>query len=120
MLEDNSELAACPFRIVDDQVEDQNEVGVLMMDLGGRAFPIPFAVTIITNAFPLQIETLTMLWKMCLFFVTQSLCTSWNFCKFLIDRNGRPYKRFGAPQTPNSCIADIEKLLEETADKSAL
>ena len=35
----------------------------------------------------------------------------WNFAKFLIDRNGNPYKRFSPTTTPENLRADIEKLL---------
>jgi len=42
---------------------------------------------------------------------------SWNFTKFLIDRNGNPYKRFGPNESPKSFENDIKKLLEQTASK---
>lgn len=35
----------------------------------------------------------------------------WNFCKFLIDRNGNPVKRFSPAIKPEELYADIEKLL---------
>jgi len=36
----------------------------------------------------------------------------WNFTKFLCDRNGRPFKRFGPPTKPLELTADIEELLK--------
>ena len=38
----------------------------------------------------------------------------WNFTKFLCDRNGQPFKRFGPKTNPNELIPDIEKLLSQT------
>lgn len=35
----------------------------------------------------------------------------WNFTKFLIDKNGKPYKRFAPTTKPDSLVKDIEKLL---------
>jgi glutathione peroxidase len=35
----------------------------------------------------------------------------WNFAKFLIDKNGNPYKRFSPTTTPDKLVKDIEKLL---------
>lgn len=35
----------------------------------------------------------------------------WNFAKFLIDRNGNPYKRFSPTTVPEKLREDIEKLL---------
>lgn len=35
----------------------------------------------------------------------------WNFAKFLIDRNGKPVKRFAPVTTPEKLVKDIEKLL---------
>ena len=35
----------------------------------------------------------------------------WNFTKFLIDREGKPVKRFAPSTTPESIESDIEKLL---------
>ena len=37
----------------------------------------------------------------------------WNFTKFLIDRNGVPFKRYSSATKPDSIRADIEKLLEK-------
>lgn len=37
----------------------------------------------------------------------------WNFTKFLIDRSGRPIKRFAPKDSPESLASDIEKLLEQ-------
>jgi glutathione peroxidase len=37
----------------------------------------------------------------------------WNFTKFLLDRNGKPIKRFGSPIKPESIEKDIEALLNE-------
>jgi glutathione peroxidase len=36
----------------------------------------------------------------------------WNFGKFLIDRDGLPYKRFAPTTEPKDLIGDIEKLLK--------
>jgi glutathione peroxidase len=35
----------------------------------------------------------------------------WNFTKFLIDKNGNPFKRFGSTTKPEKLRQDIEKLL---------
>lgn len=35
----------------------------------------------------------------------------WNFAKFMLDKNGKPYKRFSPTTTPDKLRADIEKLL---------
>ncbi|EQC26248.1 hypothetical protein SDRG_15909 [Saprolegnia diclina VS20] len=44
----------------------------------------------------------------------------WNYTKFLIDRNGQPYKRFGTFTPPIKLIDDILDLLdEETRPTSA-
>lgn len=37
----------------------------------------------------------------------------WNFTKFLIDRDGRPYKRYPSSTKPEKLVPDIEKLLAE-------
>jgi glutathione peroxidase len=37
----------------------------------------------------------------------------WNFTKFLIDRTGRPVKRYAPRVTPEALESDIEALLEE-------
>ena len=37
----------------------------------------------------------------------------WNFTKFLIDRNGKPVKRFAPVTKPESMDASIKKLLEK-------
>lgn len=37
----------------------------------------------------------------------------WNFTKFLLDRKGKPIKRFAPTTKPEELIADIEKLLAE-------
>ncbi|MDO9153954.1 MAG: glutathione peroxidase [Paludibacter sp.] len=37
----------------------------------------------------------------------------WNFGKFMIDRNGKPYKRFSPITTPEKLRKDIEKLLPD-------
>ena len=36
----------------------------------------------------------------------------WNFTKFLLDRNGKPVKRYGSVVKPEEITADILKLLE--------
>lgn len=35
----------------------------------------------------------------------------WNFTKFLIDKNGRPVKRYAPRDEPSKMISDIEKIL---------
>ncbi|OQR99418.1 glutathione peroxidase 1 [Thraustotheca clavata] len=37
----------------------------------------------------------------------------WNFTKFLVDRDGQPYKRFGPQTAPIKLLGDIYKLLGE-------
>ena len=37
----------------------------------------------------------------------------WNFAKFLIDRNGKPIKRFSPTTIPEKLENDIEKLLKQ-------
>jgi glutathione peroxidase len=36
----------------------------------------------------------------------------WNFAKFLIDRNGKPVKRFTPTTIPEKLVKDIEILLD--------
>ena len=35
----------------------------------------------------------------------------WNFGKFMLDKNGKPYKRYSPTTSPDKLRADIEKLL---------
>jgi len=35
----------------------------------------------------------------------------WNFAKFMLDRTGKPYKRFSPTTSPEKLRSDIEKLL---------
>lgn len=35
----------------------------------------------------------------------------WNFAKFLLNKEGKPYKRYSPTTTPDKLIKDIEKLL---------
>lgn len=42
-------------------------------------------------------------------FITSKI--KWNFTKFLIDRNGVPYKRFAPTKRPEKMRKDIKKLL---------
>lgn len=35
----------------------------------------------------------------------------WNFTKFMLDKDGKPYKRFSPTTTPENLRKDIEKLL---------
>lgn len=35
----------------------------------------------------------------------------WNFAKFLVDREGTPFKRYGPKTKPDDMVADIEELL---------
>ena len=37
----------------------------------------------------------------------------WNFAKFLIDRNGKPVKRFSPTTIPEKLVKDIEKYLKQ-------
>ncbi|XP_070140106.1 glutathione peroxidase homolog BsaA [Drosophila kikkawai] len=37
----------------------------------------------------------------------------WNFVKFLVDRKGRVYQRYGPKQEPSALVDDIELLLKE-------
>jgi len=41
----------------------------------------------------------------------------WNFTKFLIDRNGRPVKRYAPNTQPKDIEADIEQYLEAKAEQ---
>jgi glutathione peroxidase len=41
----------------------------------------------------------------------------WNFTKFLIDRSGKPYKRYSSSTKPEKLVPDIEKLLANGPDK---
>ena len=43
-------------------------------------------------------------------FLTRNI--KWNFTKFLIDRNGKPYKRYAPAFDPEKIAPDIEKLLK--------
>lgn len=36
---------------------------------------------------------------------------TWNFAKFLVDKEGKPYKRYAPTESPFSMKEDIEKLL---------
>jgi len=35
----------------------------------------------------------------------------WNFTKFIIDKNGKPYKRYSPTKDPKKLIKDIDRLL---------
>lgn len=35
----------------------------------------------------------------------------WNFTKFMLDKNGKPHKRFSSTTTPEKLREDVEKLL---------
>jgi glutathione peroxidase len=37
----------------------------------------------------------------------------WNFTKFLLDKNGKPFKRYASAVKPEEISSDIEKLLSE-------
>lgn len=37
----------------------------------------------------------------------------WNFTKFLVDKNGKPVKRYAPVTTPEKLEADIKRLLDE-------
>lgn len=37
----------------------------------------------------------------------------WNFTKFIIDKNGKPFKRYSPTKDPKKLISDIEKLLNQ-------
>lgn len=36
----------------------------------------------------------------------------WNFAKFLVDREGTPFRRYGPKTEPRDMAADIEELLK--------
>lgn len=38
---------------------------------------------------------------------------SWNFAKFLVDHEGKPYKRYAPTESPFSMKEDIQKLLAD-------
>lgn len=42
----------------------------------------------------------------------------WNFTKFLCDRNGKPFKRYGPQQAPFTFEDDIVSLLDQTPDST--
>uniref|UniRef100_K3WJA0 Glutathione peroxidase n=1 Tax=Globisporangium ultimum (strain ATCC 200006 / CBS 805.95 / DAOM BR144) TaxID=431595 RepID=K3WJA0_GLOUD len=44
--------------------------------------------------------------------------TEWNFTKFLIDRHGKPFKRYETSVLPQSLEADIRQLLESPVPES--
>jgi|UniRef100_K3WJ92 glutathione peroxidase len=44
----------------------------------------------------------------------------WNFTKFLVDRNGQPFKRFAPTDKPLSFEHDIQELLSAEADPEVL
>jgi glutathione peroxidase len=50
--------------------------------------------------------------------VAGSTAVKWNFTKFLVDRDGRPVRRFGPLVTPARLRKDIEALLARPADRS--
>jgi len=39
----------------------------------------------------------------------------WNFTKFLLDRDGKPFKRYGPTEEPKTFEADLVKLLNKPA-----
>lgn len=41
----------------------------------------------------------------------------WNFTKFLIDRNGNVFKRYGPTTEPKEMVPEIEALLEQSSTK---
>lgn len=48
-----------------------------------------------------------------------SKAIKWNFTKFLIDRNGKPVKRYSPQTTPDKIQADILELLKNDTDSSS-
>lgn len=44
---------------------------------------------------------------------------SWNFNKFLVDAQGKPYSRWGPQDEPSVMISDIEKLLDQKEEGAA-
>lgn len=42
----------------------------------------------------------------------------WNFAKFLVDNEGKPYKRFGPKTNPLKIVDDIEILLKKKEESS--
>lgn len=51
--------------------------------------------------------------KECLPGAMGSKTIKWNFTKFLVDKQGIPYKRFASKDTPESLQADVEFLLAQ-------
>ena len=45
--------------------------------------------------------------------ILNSEIIKWNFTKFLIDKNGKPIKRLGPKDNPESLIPLIEKELDK-------
>ena len=45
---------------------------------------------------------------------TLSKKIKWNFTKFLVDHEGRPYKRFSSSTKPEKLVPEIEALLKNT------
>ncbi|GME90705.1 unnamed protein product [Ambrosiozyma monospora] len=43
----------------------------------------------------------------------------WNFEKFLVDRDGKPYQRYSSLKTPGSLASDIETLLKKEPKTAA-
>ncbi len=37
----------------------------------------------------------------------------WNFAKFLVDHEGKPFKRYGPKTNPEDMVSDIEELLKK-------
>ncbi|OQR74392.1 glutathione peroxidase-like [Tropilaelaps mercedesae] len=42
----------------------------------------------------------------------------WNFTKFLVDRQGKPVKRYGSTTEPDSLVSDIEEYLQKATHNS--
>jgi glutathione peroxidase len=42
----------------------------------------------------------------------------WNFAKFLVDHEGKPYKRFGPKESPDSMASDVEELLKRREEST--
>lgn len=43
----------------------------------------------------------------------------WNFAKFLVDHEGKPYKRYGTQEFPEVMKPDIEELLKKKEEAEA-
>lgn len=47
-----------------------------------------------------------------------TLDVRWNFAKFLVDHEGKPYKRYSPQTNPMDMVADIEAMLQKMESSS--